>query len=93
MSQKSFFNLSKFSGFPFSVYMSAGTEERAQSIAARCERAHGFLRAALAFEAQLCILVLAPEHWKEYAGSPMYGVPQTIDKHTLVVAGQNSELW
>lgn len=93
ITQKPYFNLSKLEGFSFPVYTSAGTEERAQSIAERCERAHGFLHRVLASEAQVTILVLAPEHWQEYTGSPMYGVPQTTDAQTLVVAGQNSELW
>ncbi|NUM76976.1 hypothetical protein HUU40_21650 [candidate division KSB1 bacterium] len=93
MSQKSFPNLIQLARFPFPVYMSAGSEEHAQEIAERCERVHGFLRTTLAFEAQICILVLAPEHWQEYTGSPMYGVPQTTDARTLVVAGKDSELW
>ncbi len=61
MSQKSYPNLSKLPEFPFPVHLSAGTEECAQKIAERFERAYGFLRTALAFEAQICILVLAPE--------------------------------
>ncbi len=93
MLQQSHSNLRKLTGFSFAVYLSAGTEERAQKIAERCERAHGFFRTTLVFEAQICILVLAPEHWKEYTGSSMYGVPQTIDEQTLVVAGKDSELW
>ncbi|NUO82093.1 hypothetical protein HUU05_18635 [candidate division KSB1 bacterium] len=93
MSQKNYSSLSKLSGYSFPVYLSAGTEDRAQKIAKRCEGAYGFLRTTLAFEAQVCILVLAPEHWKEYTGSARYGVPQTTDARTLVVAGRDSELW
>lgn len=93
MSQNSFPNLIPLSGFSIPIYMGAGTEEHAQKIAARCERVHGFLRTTLAFEVQICIVVLAPEHWQEYIGSPMYGVPQTTDARTRVVAGKDSELW
>jgi hypothetical protein len=93
MSQKLYPNLFELSGFPIAVYFSAGTEQRAREIAGRCQRAYQFLGPTLNFEAEICVLVLAPEHWQDYTGSPMYGVPQTIDKRTLVVAGQNSELW
>jgi hypothetical protein len=93
MSQKLYPNLFELSGFPVAIYLSAGTEQRAQEIAGRCQRAYQFLGKTLNFEAEICILVLAPEHWQDYTGSPMYGVPQTIDQRTLVVAGQNSELW
>jgi hypothetical protein len=93
MSQKLYPNLVELAGFPIVVYLSPGTEQRAQEIASRCQRAYQFLGATLDFEAEICVLVLAPEHWQDYTGSPMYGVPQTIDRQTLVVAGQNSELW
>jgi hypothetical protein len=93
LSQERYPYLSKLSEFPFPVYLSAGTEHRARAIARRCERAYHFLSTTLRFEAEVCILVLAPEHWEDCTGSPMYGVPQTTDRRTLVVAGQNSELW
>lgn len=93
MSQKGYPNLLELTEYPFPVYVSAGREQRAQGIARRCKRGYHFLSTTLKFEAELCVLVLAPEHWQDYPGSPMYGVPQTIDVRTLVVAGQNSELW
>jgi hypothetical protein len=93
MSQKLYPNLCALSGIPIAVYFSAGTEQRARELAGRCQRAYQFLGTTLNFEAEICVLVLAPEHWQDYTGSPMYGVPQTIDKRTVVVAGQNSELW
>jgi hypothetical protein len=93
LSQKRYANLFELPGYSFPVYISPGVERRAQAIAERCERAYRFLSTTLNVEAELYLLVLAPEQWQEYTGSPMYGVPQTIDACTIVVAGQNSPLW
>lgn len=78
---------------PCAVLASLGTEDRAQAIAMRCGRAHDFLRTVLAIDAAVRILVLAPGHWQRHTVSPMFGVPQTIDPRTIVVAGQDAELW
>lgn len=86
-------DLNPIPGVEIRVYASPGLEHRAQETATRCQRAYRFLGSALDFEAEICVLVLAPEQWQAYTGSPMYGIPQTIDQRTLVVAGQNSELW
>jgi hypothetical protein len=93
MAQAQYPDLIELPDYPFPVYASTGAEQRAQRLAARCARGHSFLRTALAFDAEACLLVLGPEHWQAYTGSPMFGVPQTIDPRTVVVAGQNSELW
>jgi hypothetical protein len=93
MSQNPYPKLSELAGFPFPLYLSPGTEQRAREIAHRCQKAHQLLGATFDFAAQICVLVLAPEHWQDYAGFPLYGVPQTTDAHTLVVAGQDSDLW
>jgi len=93
LSQKQYANLSELPGYSFPVYISAGMEQRAQGIAERCHRAYRFLGTTLNFEVELSLLILAPQHWQAYTGSPMYGVPQTTDARTIVVAGQNSPLW
>ncbi|GAB4445636.1 MAG: hypothetical protein Fur0044_41860 [Anaerolineae bacterium] len=93
MSPKLYPNLVELPGPYVTLYFSPNTEQRAREFANRCQRACQFLSPTLKFEAEICVLVLAPEHWQECTGSPMYGVPQTIDQRTLVVAGQNSELW
>lgn len=93
MSLKQYPNLIESSGFPFPVFASAGTEQRAQSIAARCRNAHNFLRSTFEFEPQVCVLVLTPEDWSEYATYPVYGMPHYTDERTLVVAGRESDFW
>jgi len=93
MSQDKYPHLVRLTDYPFAVWASRGTEQRAQTLALRCQMGHRFLSHALQFEAELHLLVLAPEHWLTYTGSPMFGVPQTIDAQTVVVAGQNAELW
>lgn len=93
MSLKQYPNLVELEGFLFPVHASAGTEQRARSIAARCRNAHDFFGATFEFEPQLRVLVLAPEHWGEYAASPVYGMPHYTDERTLAVAGQDNGFW
>jgi hypothetical protein len=80
-------------GYGLPVYASPGTEGRAQAISVRCANAHRFLRAALGADAAARVLVLAPQHWQRFTGSPMFGVPQTVDVQTVVVAGEDAGLW
>lgn len=93
MSHPTYSNLVDLRGYSFPVHVSPGSETRAHQLAARCQRAYAFFARTLESEAAVRLLVLAPEHWQEYTGSPLFGVPQTIDAHTMVVAGQNAELW
>jgi hypothetical protein len=93
MSRTNYSNLVELSEYSFPVHVSKGSETRAHQLAARCEKAYAFFSKALESTPKVRILVLAPEHWQEYTGSPMFGVPQTIDEQTVVVAGQNAELW
>ncbi len=93
MSLNQYPNLIELSDFQFPVYASAGTEQQAQSIAARCRNAHEFLGSALEFEPQMRVLVLAPEHWGEYANFPVYGMAHFTDERTLAVAGQDNGFW
>ncbi len=90
MSLNQYPNLIELSDFQFPVYASAGTEQQAQSIAARCRNAREFLGSALEFEPQMRVLVLTPEHWSEYATFPVYGMAHFTDERTLVVAGQDN---
>lgn len=93
MSPDKYASLVRLTDHPFPVWASRGAEQRGQVIAGRCRKAHRFLSQALEFEAEMRLLVLAPEHWQDHTGSPMFGVPQTIDPQTVVVAGQDAELW
>ena len=93
MSLKKYPDLIELPGLPFSVYASAGTEQQAQSIAARCRKAHSFLGSILDFDPQLNVLVLTPERWSKYAAFPVYGMPHYIDEQTLAIAGQDNSFW
>jgi hypothetical protein len=79
--------------FPFPVLVSPATLECGWAIARRCQHAKGFLSQLLGRDIALRVFVLAPEYWSAVTGTPMYGVPQTIDPRTLVMAGQRSDLW
>ena len=92
MTQDRYSNLVELAGYSFPVYASPGTKARAQEIAARCERAYRFLHNMLDQRAKIRALILAPEQWEEFAGFPMFGMPHCVGMHTLVVAGQESEM-
>lgn len=93
MTQDKYSILSALKGYSFPVYASPGTEARAQTTAARSQRAFHFLSETLNSHTEIRVLILAPEDWKQFTGSSMFGVPQTVDTQTVVVAGQDSELW
>lgn len=93
MSQKDYLDLVELSEYSFPVRVSEGVEPRAYQLAARCQKAYAFLSATLESKPKAQLLILAPKDWQKYTGSPMFGVPQTIAEQTVVVAGQNAELW
>jgi hypothetical protein len=93
MTRDKYSALKELTGYSFPVYVSSGTEARAQAIAVRCQRAYRFLDTTLNSNPKISVLILAPEDWEKFTGSPMFGVPQTVDTQTVVVAGQDSELW
>lgn len=93
MTRSNYSNLVEVSDYSFPVYVSKGAEMRAHQLAGRCQKAYSFFSHSLERKPKVRLLVLAPEHWQEYTGSPMFGVPQTVDEQTVVVAGQNAELW
>ncbi|NUM77937.1 hypothetical protein HUU40_26545 [candidate division KSB1 bacterium] len=93
MSKKDYLDLVELSEYSFPVRASDGVEPRAHLLAARCQKAYAFLSATLESKPKAQLLILAPKDWQKYTGSPMFGVPQTIDEQTVVVAGQNAELW
>ena len=78
-------------GFPFPVWVSPGTEERALRMVERCQRAEVFLAGILQRDVQLCVLVLAPEQWERHTPFPTYGMPHVLDDGmTLILAGHES---
>lgn len=85
--------LTEIHDYGLPVYASPGTTVRARGTAVRCARAHRFLQAALGVQAEARVLVLGPQHWQAFTGSPMFGIPQTVDERTVVVAGEDAELW
>lgn len=93
MSNNNYSQIVEFNEYSFPVYVSKGSEMRAHQLARRCQQAYRFFADMLEFQPTLRLLILAPEHWEYYTGSPMFGIPQTIDKQTVAVAGQNAELW
>jgi len=93
MTQDKYSALNELAGYSFPVYASPETESRAQAIATRCERAYRFFSKMLNRNAEIHALILGPEHWDKFASFPIFGMPHYVDMHTLVVAGQESEMW
>ncbi|MGH2560773.1 MAG: hypothetical protein ACRDJH_17045 [Thermomicrobiales bacterium] len=79
-------------GFPFSVLASAGLEEQAGMMAARCDRAHRFLSDTLGFAPPFVLLVLSPGDWGGRASHPLYGMPNYAHGN-LVIAGELNSFW
>ncbi|MDZ7362294.1 MAG: hypothetical protein ONB46_16475 [candidate division KSB1 bacterium] len=93
MTQNRYSSLVELAGYSFPVYASRGIEARAQTIAARCERAYHFFHDILNQRAKVVALILTPEHWAKYASYPIFGMPHYVDMNTLVIAGQEGEMW
>lgn len=86
-------NLVALEGSSFPVFASPGTEARAREIAARCDQAYRFFQDTLHQRAEIVVLVLAAEHWEQYAAFPVFGMPHCADMHTLVIAGHENDMW
>lgn len=86
-------DLIEIQSHPLQVFASPETAARAQAMAARCIQAHRFLELALGLQVEARVLALAPQHWQAFTGSPMFGIPQTVDERTVVIAGEDAELW
>jgi len=93
MAADKYSTLNELTGYSFPMYASPGIESRAQAIASRCERAYRFFSKTLNRNTEIRALILAPAHWKNFASYPIFGMPHYVDMHTLVVAGQESQMW
>lgn len=93
MPQEQYANLIELAEYSFPVYASPGTETRAHAIAARAEQAYRFFQGVLNQHTKVQALILSPEDWGRFASHPMFGMPHYVDMHTLIVAGQEAEMW
>ena len=85
--------LQHMDGYPFPVLFSVRTQARAKRVAARCERAHQYLKGVLGFDPTLRLLVLSPEDWAEYAAVQTYGMPHSAEGDTLIVGARTAEFF
>jgi hypothetical protein len=85
--------LQHMEGYPFPVLFSAGTQPRAEQIAARLERAHRYLKEVLEFAPKLRLLVLSPDDWAEHAAFPLYGMPHYTGGDTIIVGDEPAGFW
>ena len=68
-------SLAELDGYPFEVVVTRGAEDRAAAIAARCERARGWLSGVLGVQPDLTLNVLGPADWERLAEVSVYGMP------------------
>ncbi len=75
------------------VFYSPGHKQKAKFVAKLTADATGYIGNLLNFHPKIIVQVLNPEHWKNYAKYPLYGMPHYADKFTLVVAAENNDFW
>jgi hypothetical protein len=90
---QNFKNLVLLTGYNIEVYYSGGQEERAMTIASRCQKAIDYNSKLLGFNPEVTLLILSPEDWSHHTSFPLYGMPHYTDKKTLIVASSDNEFW
>ncbi|MDD4352674.1 MAG: hypothetical protein PHU71_06920, partial [Candidatus Gracilibacteria bacterium] len=85
--------LLRLDGHKSLVFHSIGCEERANAIAAQCDKVIAYYNNLIEFEPKVIILILNPEDWNKYTEFPVYGMPHYNDNKTLIVASENNDFW
>lgn len=80
-------------GYGQQVYYSPGHEARASEITGRCDKALTYFQSMLDFKPTTKLFILAPQHWKEFATFPVYGMPHNLDSFRLAIAADDNDLW
>lgn len=80
-------------GHKTAVFFSAGNEERAKTLAIRCDNVMNFYDDLAGFEPSVTLLILDPEDWSTYTSFPVYGMPHYNDDSTLIVASRDNDFW
>ena len=80
-------------GYQTKVYYSNGTNERAKTMASRCDKVVQFYKKQIKFEPSVTLLILSPQDWSKYTNFPVYGMPHYNDNKTLIVASDDNDFW
>jgi hypothetical protein len=80
-------------GYRQQVYYSPGNEARAREIAQRSNNATIYFESMLGFKPATKLFILAPQHWKEFATFPVYGMPHNLDSFRLAIATDENDFW
>ncbi|HMJ47347.1 MAG TPA: hypothetical protein VK498_08455 [Ferruginibacter sp.] len=80
-------------GYQTKIYYSNGTNERAKTMAIRCDKVLQFYKKQIEFEPSVTLLILSPQDWSKYTSFPVYGMPHYNDKKTLIVASEDNDFW
>ena len=85
--------LDSLTGYTQTIYFSPGNKERADGIAKFMDGAGDYFQQHLQFKPRVRMFVLAPQHWKQYATFPVYGMPHNIDHIRLAIAANDNPFW
>src|SRR5215472_2818645 len=85
-------DLIRLSDSSVTTYYSAGCEERAKSMTARCERTIDYANSLVGFKPKITLLILNPKQWKKYSPDDVYGFPHA-NKGVLYVASEDNDFW
>jgi hypothetical protein len=86
-------NLVLLPGYNIEVYYSGGQEERAKTIATRCQKAIDYNSKLFDFKPEVTLVILSPEDWSKHTSFPVYGMPHYTDQKTLIVASSDNAFW
>lgn len=93
LSAQTYSELEHLDGYKTDVYYSKGNEERAKTIAVRCDNVIAYYKKQIEFEPSVKVLILNPENWKKYTKFPVYGMPHYNDNQTLIIASEDNDFW
>lgn len=85
--------LNQLPGHRQTIYFSPGNEARAKDIAVFMDNAGRYFHKELKFTPKVKLFILDPQHWKQYADFPVYGMPHNIDWVRLAIATKDNAFW
>jgi hypothetical protein len=90
---QSYDGLVPLNGYKTTVFYSDGNDERARTLARRCDNVMNYYHEYIGFEPSVTLLILDPEDWSTYTSFPVYGMPHYNDDKTLIVASGDNDFW
>ncbi|CAN5788378.1 hypothetical protein BH23GEM11_BH23GEM11_16990 [soil metagenome] len=80
-------------GYAFEVRHSPGLEARTRTMADQVASVLAHMGPRLGVTPEVTLLVLAEANWADHTSFPLYGMPHILEGHTLIVAGEDNDMW